>query len=48
MKDSAFEGVTWFAACDNLDLRTLKSGDSFELCQAGYSDRRLVWDEIFE
>ena len=33
-----------FSACSGEDLRTMNVGETFELCQAGYPDRKLAYN----
>ena len=43
--DSAIDqSLTYFSTCRGEDLRNLAVGDTFELCQAGYRDRKLYYD----
>ena len=34
-----------FSACHGADIRNMTVGDKFELCQAGYPDRKLVYND---
>ena len=40
--------LTWFSVCDEDEtkIEDLKEGQTFQICQAGYNDRKLVYDKI--
>ena len=40
----ALHSREYFSACNEVDLHHKARGDTFELCQAGYPDRKLFYD----
>ena len=39
-----YQSQIHFSTCDNSDLRNLAVGDTFEICQADYPDRKLYFE----
>ena len=44
LRVAAVQANVWFSTCDNTDSATFEEDKKFEVCQAGYKDRKLVFD----
>jgi hypothetical protein len=46
--DAVLSSRVYFSSCDNQDIHGLQEGDTFRICQAGYPDRKLIYDHVLE